>query len=564
MLSRTHAAESKGSKQFDCDSLIYPGSRSLSLLKTLAPGAVLLFIYSFATILLHPFPNLPFHDDWTYAWSVEHLLRTGELQVLDWSVHYPLVQVVWGALFCLPFGFSFSALRVSTVVLAWVGALALYGTLRELGRARSESLIATVALVANPVFFVLGFSFMTDVPFVSLAIVAFFFITRGLSRKGASEVFLGCIFAACALFIRQIAVAIPTSLLLYFLFAPSHRSWRYLLPAMGLCLLFFLISIFTVQVFGVTTQSKFLTTWVIDFWLHHYNQAISGLLRIFIHIGLALLPLTLPIVASVYRRPLFWGVVAALSILTGCSVLLVGEIPNPQDGMWQLNTLGRERHLLQGSPARDFLPLWLNPLFFVLSFLSSAVIIVQAVDVMHAGIGNPLGVFIWYGSIQFALIMILWFFGSWGSDRYSMVLLPPLIVILTNRQLKSKVTIGSMAVLLALSMLVTWNETQTSRAIAQGVAWLRARNIPLASIDAGYVFNGWNLYAHPENLPPGAVPGKDVPFLTSREKKPYVIAASPIAGYKVLHEYSWPIPFRSLDYTIYVAEELPKRSNGGE
>ena len=564
MLSRTYAAGSNGSKQFDCDSLTYPGSRSLSLLKTLAPGAVLLFIYSSATILLHPFPNLPFHDDWTYAWSVEHFLNTGQLQVLDWSVHYPFVQILWGALFCLPFGFSFSALRVSTVVLAWVGAVALYGTLRELGYARSKSLIATVVLVANPVFFVLSFSFMTDVPFVSFASVAFFFITRGLSRESPSQIYFGCIFATCSLFIRQIAVAIPASLLLYFLFTPSHRSWRYLLPTSGICLLFFLAAILTAQIFGVTSASKSLTTWVIDFWLHQYSQAVPGLLRIFIHTGLALLPLSMAMVASIYKRPLFWGVVVALSILTGCSMLFAGEIPNVQDGMWQLNTLGRERHLLQGPPARDFFPPWLNPPLFVLSLFSFAVIIVKVVDVILAGIGNPVGLFVLYGSIQFALIMVLWFFGPWGSDRYSMVLFPPLIVILTNSQRKTKAALAAIIVLFAVSMLVTWNETQTSRAIAQGIAWLRARNIPLASIDAGYVFNGWNLYAHPENLPPGAVPGKDVPFLTSREKKPYVIAASPIAGYRVLHEYSWSIPFRSLDYTIYVVEELPKRSNGGE
>lgn len=532
---------------------------SAALLRPLAVATILLLLYFSATILIHPFANLPFHDDWTYAWSVEHFLNTGELQVLDWSVHYPFTQILWGALFCLPFGLSFSALRVSTVVLAWLGALALYGTLRELGRARSESLIATVVLLTNPVFFVLSFSFMTDVPFVSLANMAFFFIARGLSRRGSFEVFVGCIFAAYALFIRQIAVAIPASLLLYFLFTPSHRSWRYLLPTTGFCLLFFLAPIFIAQVFGVTSQSKFLTTWVIDFWLHHYNQAVPGVLRIFIHTGLALLPLSMSIVTSVYRRPLFWGVVAALSILTGCSMLFAGEIPNAQDGMWQLNTLGRERHLLQGPPASDFLPPWLNPPLFVLSLFSSAVIIVKVVDVIRAGIGNPLGLFVWYGSIQFALIMVLWFFGPWGSDRYSMVLFPPLIVILTNSQIKSKVALASITGLFALSMLVTWNETQTSRAIAQGVAWLRARNIPFASIDAGYVFNGWNLYAHPENLSPGAVPERDVPLVTSGEKKPYLIAASPISGYRVLREYGWSIPFKSANYKIYVLEQLSDR-----
>jgi 4-amino-4-deoxy-L-arabinose transferase-like glycosyltransferase len=556
MLSRTHATESNRSKQFDCDSLTDPGSRSLLLLKTLAPGAVLLFIYSAATLLLHPFPNLPFHDDWTYAWSVEHFLKTGELRVLDWSVHYPFVQILWGSLFCLIFGFSFSALRVSTVVLAWLGALALYGTLRELGRARSESLIATVVLVANPVFFVLSFSFMTDVPFLSFANIAFFFIARGLSKQSSLEIYVGCIFAACALFIRQIAVAIPASLLLYFLFTPSHRSWRYLLPTSGICLLFFLAPILTAQIFGVTSASKSLTTWVIDFWLHHHNQAVSGVLRIFIHTGLALLPLGMPTIASVYRRPLFWGVVAGLLTLMGCSMLFAGEIPNPQDGMWQLNTLGRERHLLQGSPAPDFLPSWLNPPLFILSLFSFAAIIAKVVDVIRAHIANPLGLFICYASIQFSLIMVLWFFGPWGSDRYSMVLLPPLIIILTDSQLKSKVTLASIAVLLALSMLLTLNETQTSRAIGQGVVWLRTKNIPLGSIDAGYVFNGWNLFAHPKNLPPGAVREKDVPLVTSGENKPYVIAASRIAGYKVIREYSWSIPFKSANYRIYVLERL--------
>ena len=64
----------------------------------------------------------------------------------------------------------------------------------------------------------------------------------------------------------------------------------------------------------------------------------------------------------------------------------------------------------------------------------------------------------------------------------------------------SKIAFASIAVLYTASILVTWNETQTSRATAQAMVWLRERNIPLASIDAGYVLNGWNLYAHPENL----------------------------------------------------------------
>jgi hypothetical protein len=71
------------------------------------------------TVLLAWAPvEIPVIDDWTYAWSVEHFLETGELRMLEWSAHYPLAQILWGALFSQLLGFSFIVLRLSTLVLA--------------------------------------------------------------------------------------------------------------------------------------------------------------------------------------------------------------------------------------------------------------------------------------------------------------------------------------------------------------------------------------------------------------------------------------------------------------
>jgi hypothetical protein len=530
--------------------------RSVSLVfKRLAPLGILVLVYGFAAIL-QPFANFPFHDDWTYAWSVEHLLKTGELRILDWSVHYPFAQILWGTLFCLPYGFSFFALRVSTLVLGWMGALALYATLREFGRTRAESLFGTLILVANPVVFVLTFSFMTDVPFLSVSNIAFLFIVRGLSRRNLFELWLGCALGAGAFFIRQIAIAIPGSLLLYVLLAPSYRSWRFILPPLTLTLLICLMPFLIGHTSGLTGQYTAKTTWVIDFWLHRYYQALPGILRILTHTGLALVPVSMSVIASFYRRRLFWASITVLFVLTVGSILFSGEILQPLDGMWRLSTLGKERYLLKGVTVPDFLPAWFNYPVFVLSLFSAAGIIVKIIDVLGLGTEKPFALLVWYALMHFVLIMALWLFDSWGSDRYSVVLLPPLVLLLTCSQLRSKITLTSIAVLFTLSMLVTWNETQTSRATAEALAWLREKEIPLASIDAGYVLNGWNLYAHPENLPPGAVRERDVPFVTSGEKKPYVIAASPVTGYRVLREYSWSIPFRSLDYKVYVLEEL--------
>ena len=107
-------------------------------------------------IALRPLQNTPFIDDWTYAWSVEHLLKTGEVRVLDWSNNLNVVHVLWGALFSMPFGFSFSALRFSTWAASLLALLGLHSLLRELGASRRDALIGVALLGFYPVYFIIA------------------------------------------------------------------------------------------------------------------------------------------------------------------------------------------------------------------------------------------------------------------------------------------------------------------------------------------------------------------------------------------------------------------------
>src|SRR5512133_1181416 len=50
------------------------------------------------TFLAYSPAAVPVIDDWTYAWSVGHFLRTGSLRMLEWSQLYPIPQILWGAL----------------------------------------------------------------------------------------------------------------------------------------------------------------------------------------------------------------------------------------------------------------------------------------------------------------------------------------------------------------------------------------------------------------------------------------------------------------------------------
>src|SRR5215204_3637557 len=121
------------------------------------------------------FADAPVGDDWVYTRSVETLLRSGEIEILDLSVVTQVFQILWGSFFSLIFGISFGAMRLSTFVLVLFSGAAMYGLCRELGLARGRAALGTAAYLFNPLTFVLAFTFMTDGQFTALTVIAAFF-----------------------------------------------------------------------------------------------------------------------------------------------------------------------------------------------------------------------------------------------------------------------------------------------------------------------------------------------------------------------------------------------------
>ena len=192
-------------------------------LEWLAPAAIVA-TFVVGWLLVGPRADVPVIDDWVYAWSVEHLLKTGRLQVLEFSAIYPLAQVLWGALFAWVAGFSFGVLRLSTVVLSALGCWAVYLTLGELGCRRSTSLLGAFALALDPAYFALSFSFMTEVPFISLATIATYFYVRAVGRGRAAGLWVGGIFSIAAFLVRPVGVVLPLGIVPVLLW---REDWRW-------------------------------------------------------------------------------------------------------------------------------------------------------------------------------------------------------------------------------------------------------------------------------------------------------------------------------------------------
>jgi len=143
------------------------------------------------------------------------------------------------------------------------------------------------------------------------------------------------------------------------------------------------------------------------------------------------------------------------------------------------------------------------------------------------------------GLLQFIAIEVLWF----DHDRYYLPLLPVLTALLVVGTRWTRVTRGLVVagVLIcgAVSVSGTIDDFRFNRAVAQAREWLRERGVPPWQVDAGYVLNGWWLYAHPDNLPPGAHSERDVPSVTTNTELPYKIANSPRPAYSVMKTFAW-------------------------
>jgi len=118
------------------------------------------------------------------------------------------MQMFWGAAFCLPSGFSFTALRFSTLVLGLIGVLTTYGLFLEIGASDGVALFGALSFGFNPLYLVLSYTFMTDVPFVTFCLLSLYFLLRAMRTNSNREMAVGLLFACIALLTRQNGLAI--------------------------------------------------------------------------------------------------------------------------------------------------------------------------------------------------------------------------------------------------------------------------------------------------------------------------------------------------------------------
>lgn len=503
----------------------------------------------------------PFIDDWTYAWSVEHLLRAGELRFLDWSVSQNVAQVLWGALFCAPFGFSFTALRLSTWAASLGALLGLYALLRELGVSRPDILVGVALVGFYPVYFILSFSFMTDVPFVTMVTWWFAALVRALKRPSSLALGAAVVFACLAVAIRPVGVFLSGVLLL----APWPPASRWRSPLRRLAVAAAPVVAATVLMLarpGLTAYRADLTgipgLWPwremvnLNFgpaqlaaWLAMNLTFVSGT------VGTALAPLALGSLSRENARTAPPGGLLAALVFTGELLLRRGggsagsgvhlEPPRAgddraarsavDDGAGSVSGMGSHGDVRGDAVAGGGVGAGPSPK--------------TARPGEQPRVGGP-------GLLRVEHCAVAVLRSIRAAPR-------------RDRRRTARRHGGIPRLRLALVGVVMFITMQYSHALWHAVAWARQAGIEDRQLDGGYVVNGWLQYAHPEHAARGPSGDVQVPGVNGGEPPRYGIVKRVPPDSRVLHvvHYRRIIAPSGSIYVIDWTPALEPRDLGG-
>lgn len=527
-------------------------------------------------ILVNPIGDFPLNDDWAYGWSVKTLLETGDFQLSDWTATNLLPQVFWGALFCLPFGFSFTALRFSTLTLGLIGVITTYGLLREANSTPKYSLFGAFIVAVNPLYFVLSNSFMSDVPSFAFAVLSLYFLIRGLKRNSHFEILIGIVVAFVSILNRQSnLIILPAFGFAYLL--KKGLNIRNIVKAFFPTLVGIALYVSYSKWLQLTERIPILYNFQAKQLLQSFSSGFLDIVSIYsenllifsIYLGLFLFPLLIVKFPIQYQKLSFakkrislftiFLIVAAGTVYflaTKRQMPLVGNVINP------FGLVYVEASLLKPISLTMISIVWKN---ITIIGLIGAALLFQYFSIAFFKIFNQkqntelqkkwlliLTIFITF--MYFLPIGVLkkgyWF------DRYLIFLLPLLMILISITTTNgSKKRIAPWAVSISLIMLLLYGGFTIS-ATHDYLSWNRVRwqalhdlmqesQISPNQINGGFEFNGWYFGNRLEKCNPKyqKIPGDssgnwaDFTCLWGGNNYKYTISLVPQIGYKVEKTY---------------------------
>lgn len=512
---------------------------------------ILLAMWIVLAILVNPAGEFPIGDDWSYSKAVHTLMETGEVRLTGWTSMPLIVQIYWGALFSLPFGFSFIALRLSTLVLGFMAGAGVFYLNRGFGLPARFSFICALLSIFNPFFYQLSFTFATDVPFFAFAVWSAFFFVRFFQKRNATDFVLAIILSCMTALIRDIGIALPLSFSLIILFNEKFNKRS---------LLFSIIAISMISFVWFGYRS----------WLEHtqglpelfddarhrmmktINSGLTGfvgtfaknLMYVFLFIGLYSFPAIFLKLKIILFKDKKNDIINTLLLCSPLLLILISLILIPGFTSTAGNFLtdfvfcgnfnyNPFRGSIISHDAIKHIAVIIG-LFGIAMY--GLLIIKEYKGIIKKTIANP--------EIFFLIILVIIYVSpiliAGVFNRYLIFLIPFVILIseLMNKGIPETkkfrfIQIVSICVMIIISLGASRDLMETGRAKWEALNYLtNAMKIPAAEIDGGFEFNGWN------NYDPGYIQQKDKNWWWVIDDK-YMVSTELKPGYEMLKEYEY-------------------------
>jgi hypothetical protein len=502
-------------------------------------GAIFL-VFAAIIIFSRIYTLYPVDDDWSYIRTAETFYNTGEIKFTEWTSPSLIFQILWGSLFSLVFGFSVNTLILSTQVISFIGMTFFYLLLRKIGCNSQKSLLFTLLFIFNPYSFPFLYTFFTDHHFISLMFVSSFFYFCGAEHKTNRDIFLGSVFACCALLIRQQGLLIPAGAALYLIL--RRESWKKVAFSLVLPVITFIIFSCWLQfIHGPTFSSQQQVIWlkqILTDPLLLISNSIFRPIIILEFFGFCLIPVSLAMLPSPGKilsrenTPLLvlFCLSAALLYLISDHAGIYSSIYSWMNGFYfayvsEYGYRGTKNILVFFYRLFDFVSIF--------SIIHVAYMVIQGRSNIKKSFSSPFLMLVLIGLFQLGFLMII----HYKFTRYYLIILPVFIMIvykgLKNIEFQKKYFIPLLLGFALFSFIgtqdfISWNEARWrlgKRTLSQG--------IPPRTISGGFPWDCWHNMdyniKHPDDIIPHAY---DIPWwfewLTPAIDPQYLISNSPV------------------------------------
>jgi hypothetical protein len=558
------------------------------------PGTIIIFlVFLLILVIIPPFFDFPLNDDWAYAKSVKIFSETGNIKFSDWTAASFLAQLLWGYLFTLPTGFSFMALRISTIVLAFIGILCFYFILKELKFSEKLSVLGSLLLFFNPIFFNLSYTFMSDIPFISVVLLSLLFYLKFIKTNKNIFLILGTLFSIIAFLIRQHGIIISFAMLIYMILDRKKHKLEFMKIAIVFIIPIIILAGY--QYWYMTFHGpsvRYLSSGHLLINFSSIARFIAYLLISITNIGFYLLPLAVLYLINIKRiakniNKKYFGIffIAIVFILASFSVVYYLQFRNFPFLGYQgfiISESGLGPKLLAGNNENIF-PVYIWVIFDAIAIISAAFIVLifakyKLDKIKENKLRNMIRLNINMTGLDFCILsgsLLLIFLLLLASifdkyllffDRYYTAIIPFVIILLLsylkNTKLKlkhaEKILVISVILIALFSLVGTLDYVSWNKARWKGIDYLQSKGISPAEIDGGFEFNGWQNYEYAlANLSKEDIkhPGnkKAVSWWFVVDDK-YIVAFSNIKGYKIRDQFNYFDFWHLKEKYIYVLE----------